>query len=89
MDSAREYQAAKGASMASNYGMYDDRPGYQGASMTSTDESADAANRARLTQEQLAQLEREFVVHHKPNTEYKKSLAEQMCVDYAKVNVSN
>lgn len=75
--------------MESSFDMYNDRPGYQGTGTNNTGEGGDPASRPRLTQEQLAHLERQFALHHKPNTDYKKSLAENMGVDYSKVNVSH
>ncbi len=45
--------------------------------------------RCRLTQEQLATLEAAFADGYKPNTEYKKTLAEKIGVDFQKVNVSD
>lgn len=51
-------------------------------------EESDMASRSRLTQEQLARLEREFKQRYKPNTEYKRGLAETMGVEYHKINVS-
>lgn len=50
-------------------------------------DDGDLGTRSRLTQEQLATLEAEFAERYKPNTEYKKSLAEKMGVEFQKVNV--
>jgi len=88
MDPNHHYSSAEAVATEPSFDMYDDRLGYSGTGMTNTDEAGDPASRPRLTQEQLAQLERQFALHHKPNTEYKKSLAENMGVDYSKVNVS-
>lgn len=87
MDHSQNYPATESAASASGFEMYDDRQERQDTGMTASEEAGDAASRPRLTQEQLAQLERQFALYHKPNTEYKKSLAENMGVDYAKVNV--
>ena len=42
-----------------------------------------------LTQEQLATLEAEFAERTKPNTEYKKTLAEKMGVEFLMVHVGD
>ncbi len=89
MDPNHDYSPVEGAAMASSFDMYDDRPGYQVTGTNNAEEGGDPASRPRLTQEQLAHLERQFALHHKPNTEYKRSLAENMGVDYSKVNVSH
>ena len=56
--------------------------------MSNTDDG-DLGTRSRLTQEQLATLEAEFTERYKPNTKYKKNLAEKMGVEFQKVNVSD
>lgn len=88
MNPSHAYPAGEGAAMESSFDMYDDRPGYQALGTNATEEGGDPGSRPRLTQEQLVHLEKQFALHHKPNTEYKKSLAENMGVDYSKVNVS-
>jgi hypothetical protein len=89
MDPSHAYPTGEGAAMEPSFDMYDDRPGYPGLGTNITEEGGDPGSRPRLTQEQLVHLEKQFALHHKPNTEYKKSLAENMGVDYSKVNVSH
>lgn len=89
MASNQGYSTGEGAAMDQNFDMYEDRQGYQGTGSGNSEEAVDSASRPRLTQEQLAELETQFALHHKPNTDYKKSLAENMGVDYSKVNVSH
>ena len=50
-------------------------------------EDEDTASRPRLSPEQLAILEDHFQSHHKPNTDFKKQLAEQLGLSLARVNV--
>ena len=87
-DHSQPFQAIDSAAMGTFAGGYDDRQGYHGYSMSNGEEGADATKGPRLTQEQLAYLEGEFIQMHKPNTEYKKALADKMGVEASKVNVS-
>lgn len=89
MASHSGFSTGEGAVMDQSFDVYEDRQEYQGTGPGNTDEAVDSASRPRLTQEQLAELETQFALHHKPNTDYKKSLAENMGVDYSKVNVSH
>ena len=86
--SSPDFHGIESGSFGSGYLPHHERQGSQGMSMANMEEG-DTASRSRLTQEQLAQLEHEFALRYKPNTEYKKSLAERMGVEYHKVNVSN
>lgn len=88
MSSPREHHIVDGGYFGSDYAAYHERQGSQGMGLANTEES-DTASRSRLTQEQLAHLEREFQQRFKPNTEYKRGLAESMGVEYQKVNVSS
>lgn len=81
------YQPIDGGAFAPGYELYDERQRDQGMGIAHTEES-EMASRSRLTQEQLARLEREFTQRYKPNTEYKKGLADTMGVEYHKINVS-
>ena len=85
---SHDYHPAEEPSFQGSYKSYNERPGYPPAqNMTNTDDG-DLGTRSRLTQEQLATLEAEFAERYKPNTEYKKTLAEKMGVEFQKVNVS-
>ncbi len=84
----RDYHTAEDTPFQVNYKPYTERQGYQAQNITSTDDS-ELGTRSRLTQEQLAILEAEFADKYKPNTEYKKCLAEKMGVEFQKVNVSD
>ena len=88
-DNSQAFHTTDVISMAPSYGLYDEGQGYHGLPVPGMDDNVDMANRARLTTEQLAELEREFAVNHKPNTDHKKMLADRMRVEYSKVNVSN
>ncbi|KAK4697470.1 hypothetical protein P7C71_g620, partial [Lecanoromycetidae sp. Uapishka_2] len=79
------YRPVDGGAFVSSYDLYDDRQKHQSMGIGHTEES-DMASRSRLTQEQLARLEREFKQRYKPNTEYKRGLAETMGVEYHKIN---
>ena len=48
----------------------------------------DTSSRPRLSPEQLAILEEHFQSHQKPNTDFKKQLAEQLGLSLSRVNVS-
>ena len=87
-DASQDFRQADGLAMPSAYGLYDESQTYHGLPIPGVDDNGDMANRARLTSEQLAELEREFSVNHKPNTDHKKVLADRMRVEYPKVNVS-
>lgn len=52
-----------------------------------TTEEVDTSTRPRLTQEQVTQLEEEFSKLPKPNTDFKKNLADQIGLTLARVNV--
>ena len=80
----QDYPAVNEVSMGHNYGSYEHT---QGSRVFGTDEG-EVASRSRLTQEQIAELEREFAIKPKPNTEEKKRMADRMGVDYPRVNVS-
>lgn len=88
LDHSHPFQAIDGGAMGSSCGPYDERQGYHGYGMTAAEEGGDATRGPRLTQEQLAHLEGEFARNSKPNTEYKKGLADRMGVELAKLNVS-
>ena len=88
MNSPPEHHRVDEGYFGPDYASYHERQGSQGTGIANTEES-DTASRSRLTQEQLAHLEREFQQRFKPNTEYKRGLAESMGVEYQKVNVSN
>ena len=88
MKSPPEHHRFDGGYFGSHCASYHESQGSQGKGIANTEES-DMASRSRLTQEQLAHLEREFQQRFKPNTEYKRGLAESMGVEYQKVNVSN
>lgn len=83
---SHDYHPAEDTSFQANYKPYNERQGYSAHSAANTDDG-DLGTRSRLTQEQLATLEAEFAERYKPNTEYKKSLAERMGVEFQKVNV--
>ena len=86
---SHDYHVAEETSYQGAYKSYNERPGYPPTqNMTSTDEG-DLGTRSRLTQEQLALLEAEFAERYKPNTEYKKTLADKMGVEFQKVNVGD
>lgn len=70
-----------------DYEAFGRRQSYQAMATSKTDDGD--ISRARLTTEQHAQLESEFATRYKPNTEYKKELAEKMGLEFAKVNVSH
>ncbi|KAL2055964.1 hypothetical protein ABVK25_003606 [Lepraria finkii] len=88
MKSPPEHHGFDGVYFGSHCASYHERQGSQGKGIANTEES-DMASRSRLTQEQLAHLEREFQQRFKPNTEYKRGLAESMGVEYQKVNTSH
>ena len=81
---SHDYHAAKDIQFQTNY---KPQP-YSAQHITNTDDG-DLGTRSRLTQEQLATLEAEFAERYKPNTEYKKTLAERMGVEFQKVNVGD
>ena len=83
---SHEYPAAKEIQFQTN--SYNERQPYSAQHITNTDDG-DLGTRSRLTQEQLATLEAEFAERYKPNTEYKKTLAERMGVEFQKVNVGD
>lgn len=83
-----DYHTAEDTPFQVNYKPYNERQGYPAQSLNNT-EDGDLGTRSRLTQEQLATLEAEFAERYKPNTEYKKTLAEKMGVEFQKVNVSD
>ena len=85
---SHNYHPAEDTPFQVNYKPYDEPQGYPASNMSNTDDG-DLGTRSRLTQEQLATLEAEFAERYKPNTEYKKSLAEKMGVEFQKVNVSD
>ena len=86
-DQSQVLNAMDGAPYVSNFGGYEESNGYPGYGVGNQDEGIDAARGPRLTQDQLAQLELEFARNFKPNTDYKRGLAERMGVDYSKVTV--
>ena len=51
-------------------------------------EDEDTSSRPRLSPEQLAILEEHFQSHPKPNTDFKRQLAEQLGLSLSRVNVS-
>ena len=55
---------------------------------TDNAEEVDTSTRPRLTQEQVTQLEEEFSKLPKPNTDFKKNLADRIGLTLARVNVS-
>ena len=83
-----DYHTAEDTPFQVNYKPYNERQTYPTQNIANTDDG-DLGTRSRLTQEQLATLEAEFAERYKPNTEYKKSLAEKMGVEFQKVNVSD
>lgn len=83
---SHDYHTAEDTSFQTTYKPYNERQAYPTQNVTNTDDG-DLGTRSRLTQEQLATLEAEFAERYKPNTEYKKSLAEKMGVEFQKVNV--
>ena len=83
---SHSYHVAEDTSFQAKQMSYNERQGYPTQTVNNTDDS-DLGTRSRLTQEQLATLEAEFAERYKPNTEYKKSLAEKMGVEFQKVNV--
>ena len=85
---AHDYHTADDTSFQAHYKSYNERPGYPPAQNVNNVDDGDLGTRSRLTQEQLATLEAEFAERYKPNTEYKKTLAEKMGVEFQKVNVS-
>lgn len=85
---SQDYHTAEDTPFQVNYKPYNERPGYPPQNVGNTDDG-DLGTRSRLTQEQLATLEAEFAERYKPNTEYKKTLAERMGVEFQKVNVSD
>lgn len=82
-----DYHTAEDSPFQVTYKPYNERQSYSAQNIANTDDG-DLGTRSRLTQEQLATLEAEFAERYKPNTEYKKTLAEKMGVDFQKVNVS-
>ena len=89
MDDSQAFHTTDAAAIGPAYGAYDETHFFQGYSMHNADEPIDTARGPRLTQEQLAHLEEEFARNFKPNTDHKKALADEMRVEYAKVNVSH
>ena len=85
---SHDYHTTEDTPFQVNYKPYNERQGYPAQNVASTDDG-DLGTRSRLTQEQLATLEAEFAERYKPNTEYKKTLAEKMGVDFQKVNVGD
>ena len=85
---SHDYHAAKDIQFQTNYKPYNERQPFSAQHITNTDDG-DLGTRSRLTQEQLATLEAEFAERYKPNTEYKKTLAERMGVEFQKVNVGD
>ena len=85
---SHNYHPAEETPFQVDYKPYNERQGYSAPTMSNTDDG-DLGTRSRLTQEQLATLEAEFAERYKPNTEYKKNLAEKMGVEFQKVNVSD
>ena len=83
---SHDYHTAGDTSFQTTYKPYNERQAYPPQNVTNTDDG-DLGTRSRLTQEQLATLEAEFAERYKPNTEYKKGLAEKMGVEFQKVNV--
>ena len=83
---SHNYHVAEDTSFQAKQMSYNERQGYPTQTVNNADDS-DLGTRSRLTQEQLATLEAEFAERYKPNTEYKKSLAEKMGVEFQKVNV--
>ena len=81
----QDYHHLDETPIAPDYGSYDPNPGLQNSPV----EDGDGAGRTRLTQEQIAELEKEFAIKPKPNTEQKKTLADRMRVEYQRVNVSS
>ena len=59
------------------------------ASPTENPEDVDTSTRPRLTPEQVTQLEEEFSKLPKPNTDFKKNLADRIGLTLARVNVSS
>lgn len=51
-------------------------------------EDGDAESKTRLSPEQMAELEREFRLNHKPKTERKKIIAQRLRLQLPRVNVS-
>lgn len=80
-----DYHTAEDSPFQVTYKPYNERQSYSAQNIANTDDG-DLGTRSRLTQEQLATLEAEFAERYKPNTEYKKTLAEKMGVDFQKVN---
>lgn len=85
---SHDYHTAEDTPFQVNYKPYNERQSYPAQNIANT-EDGDLGTRSRLTQEQLATLEAEFAERYKPNTEYKKTLAEKMGVEFQKVNVSD
>ena len=85
---SHDYHAVKDIPFQTNYKPYNERQAYPAQHIANTDDG-DLGTRSRLTQEQLATLEAEFAERYKPNTEYKKTLAERMGVEFQKVNVGD
>ncbi len=86
---SHDYHTAEDTSFQGNYKSYNERQSYPPAQNATNTDDSDLGTRSRLTQEQLATLEAEFAERYKPNTEYKKTLAEKMGVEFQKVNVSD
>ncbi|CAD6566282.1 MAG: hypothetical protein ASARMPREDX12_005628 [Alectoria sarmentosa] len=82
---SHDYHTAEDTPFQVNYKPYNERQSYPAQNIANT-EDGDLGTRSRLTQEQLATLEAEFAERYKPNTEYKKTLAEKMGVEFQKVN---
>lgn len=82
---SHDYHTAEDTPFQVSYKPYNERQSYPAQNISNTDDG-DLGTRSRLTQEQLATLEAEFAERYKPNTEYKKSLAEKMGVEFQKVN---
>ena len=86
--SAQAFYNLEGGAIGSTYEVYGERQAHPVYPINGTDDGVDGAKGPRLTPEQLIFLEDEFLRDNKPNTDHKKRLAERMCVEYSKVNVS-
>lgn len=68
------------------HGLYLPRDG--SADLFDDVEDGDAESKTRLSPEQMAELEREFRLNHKPKTERKKVIAQRLRLQLPRVNVS-
>ena len=68
------------------HGLYLPRDG--SADLFDDVEDGDAESKTRLSPEQMAELEREFRLNHKPKTERKKIIAQRLRLQLPRVNVS-